>query len=343
MNVLVDALLPSSDEAIALCQELNEPFADAIPMRLWAWALLTEKQTGLLPRNSRVIAAAVRWVESGANSADKLVAALISTGFLREVTEDGADYWYMCGWDRNAKYFKERNRLREKNRKKRQVAETQNQENAAGYSRVKPWSSSSSSSSSSKEQIHTADEDDGSGHPSRKVIGRTFADHAAAEDWKQRQRALGLPAIELAVPETASLRRILVAQGQAHRANSAVTIGAVFDEWLRDEWFHLYGRSLKMLERNIREVIAAVVDSKHRPKLKGQDGPTRPFRQEQTRHVIDGVTKLNAELEANPQRISADSPVRALVMRISNNPHDHEAKAALEQFMKEQEAQHVAT
>ena len=87
MNVLVDALLPSSDEAIALCQELNEPFADAIPMRLWAWALLTEKQTGLLPRNSRVIAAAVRWVESGANSADKLVAALISTGFLREVTE----------------------------------------------------------------------------------------------------------------------------------------------------------------------------------------------------------------------------------------------------------------
>lgn len=116
-------------------------------------------------------------------------------------------------------------------------------------------------------------------HQSRKTIGRTPLDHIAEHAWRSREQKRGLPALELSESDRGHIRAIVIEQEKAHRQNPKVTIEALFDEWHRDEWFGLFGASLAQLRKQLRSVINAVVDSKHRPKLK-QDHAAQPQRYE---------------------------------------------------------------
>lgn len=271
----------------------------------------------------------------------------LSALVTHEVLDRVADGVVVHGYRKRSESFNKAAQKQAERERKRRASESEMSRDIVATNRsVSPDSLENVAPEIEKEkeiENNTQSAGDENANPGRKAIGRTPLDHVAEHAWREREKSRGLPALPLSENDRARLSRIVRIQCEGYKTNRTLTVEALFDEWLRPEWKNLYGDSLKQLEANLRSVMNAVVDVGHRPKLKGQDGPARPFRQEQTRHVIDGVSKLNAELEANPQRISADSPVRALVMRISNNPHDHEAKAALEQFMKEQEAQHVAT
>lgn len=131
MNVLVDINHPDSEQTFKLCRLLGNDLADALPVRLWAYALRTQNRRGLVCATPTQIASIVRWT----GDADLLVRALTEADFLEP--ENGG--FRIKGWDRNERYFSERDRLRkmreaQKRTQKRRVRDADKTEHSSSYS-----------------------------------------------------------------------------------------------------------------------------------------------------------------------------------------------------------------
>ncbi len=155
MNVLVDVNYLESDQAFRLRAVLGNACAELYPIRLWGWALMTDRVSGRFVADAKQIANIVKFDQDP----QIILRAFLDCGII-ENTEK-ADEFRIRGWRLNKKLFKERDRLR-KFRAYQKRTRTKVVQNADGT----PLSSSSSSSSSlSSKESSGARPRPGANHP----------------------------------------------------------------------------------------------------------------------------------------------------------------------------------
>lgn len=140
---MVDTEYPDSDDALRLCRMLGEACADALPTRLWCWGIKTNRVTGRFEADAKQLAQIVRF----SGDPQTLLDAFLSCNVIETTSE--SNVFRICGWKRNARYFKERDRLRQHASTKKPRVDHASDTKKPRVNHKDP--SSSSSSSSSKE------------------------------------------------------------------------------------------------------------------------------------------------------------------------------------------------
>lgn len=148
---LVDTKYPTSDEALRLCRELNEPLADVLPVRLWCWGIETDRESGRFVADAKQLAQIVRFH----GDPEQLLRAFLSCDVI-EKTEN-TDEYRIKGWKLNAKFFKERRRLRKYNATRGARVDHARKPRKPRVNHEDPSSSSSSSSSPRKKYEEETD------------------------------------------------------------------------------------------------------------------------------------------------------------------------------------------
>jgi hypothetical protein len=117
---MFDTAWPHSEEAFALCRALDDPMGWAYPPLLWGWGIDTDKRDGKAALDAQRLAQICRWK----GDPETLFAAFVSCEVIIPVRgKEGV--FYIRGWKRNRRFFKEKQRLRkvaEERRKARDSA-----------------------------------------------------------------------------------------------------------------------------------------------------------------------------------------------------------------------------
>lgn len=143
-NAMVDTKYPHSDQALRLCRVLNEPLADALPMRLWCWGIDTDREDGRFSADAKQLAQIVRFH----GDPEALLRAFLECDVISSTEKN--DEYRIRGWKLNAKFFRERKRLRNytKTKNPREIHEKSTR--APRVNHDDPSSSSSSPTSPSE-------------------------------------------------------------------------------------------------------------------------------------------------------------------------------------------------
>ena len=136
-SAMVDTAYPHSDNARALARMLGNPYADILPIRLWCWGLDTGREKGVFQATAKELAQIVRFE----SDPEVLLQSFLSCGVIEKISSD--DRYRIIGWDRNARFFKERKRLR----KLHKTRAPRSKPRVVDACATQPSSSSSSSSS----------------------------------------------------------------------------------------------------------------------------------------------------------------------------------------------------
>lgn len=115
-HVMVDVGFIGSDEAEEFCTALGEDQqACWYLIRLWAWGIMHDREDGTIPRAIAVSPIRIAQIVGYLGDPDRLHAALTSpmgSGGKAWIQERNDGRWYMRGWSRTGRYFRERKRLR---------------------------------------------------------------------------------------------------------------------------------------------------------------------------------------------------------------------------------------
>jgi hypothetical protein len=110
---MVDTKYPHSDQAFRLCRLLGEPLADALPVRLWCWGIETDREDGRFSADAKQLAQIVRFE----GNSDELLRAFLDCDVIAPT--ENKDEYRIRGWKLNAKFFKERRRLKQYSKDKK--------------------------------------------------------------------------------------------------------------------------------------------------------------------------------------------------------------------------------
>lgn len=116
MHVMVEDLLWDSDEAFALGERLGDRDAWRYLVRLWAWALRTNRDDGIIKVGVPAWKLASECGFDG--EPHQFVAALVETKWLQPRKGGG---YRIRGWDLNTVYIRKRARDRDRMKKKREA------------------------------------------------------------------------------------------------------------------------------------------------------------------------------------------------------------------------------
>ncbi len=292
-SVMYDTKWPHSDEALRLRRLLDEPLADALPPRLWAWGIDTDREKGVFEADAKQLAKIIGFD----GDSDRLLEAFLACDVI---TPTGKPNEYRInGWSRNAKLFKERKRLRATRRKKKERVPY------AYDPPTKPVQnepSSSSSSSSSSSNTNTEDPAvvvslrEGEDHPKPKEVRSTrgFPEAAFEAEFAERGLAAGVTVAAFDNVETSIGGKLVRRCG-----TEGITQGQLLAEWWHPSWRHWHGFDVRALDKHFAKVRAAIDDPKLRPKPpdKGLPPPKRagPTAEETERRERERQEALAAE------------------------------------------------
>lgn len=133
-HVTIDTGLIDSDESVEFGELLGDPDAWRHLVRLWGWGIQTDKEDGIIKLPAWKIAEVCGY----RGDADELFAALtapLGRGQVPWLMPQGDGSYYMRGWSRNGRYFKEKQRLRDVAQRRR-CARDQRQNGHAGDTRA---------------------------------------------------------------------------------------------------------------------------------------------------------------------------------------------------------------
>lgn len=264
-SALVDTAYPDSDEAMRLCRVLDEPMADALPVRLWCWGIDTNRENGRFEADAKQLAQIVRFH----GDPQRLLEAFLSCGVIE--TTPQTNVFRICGWKRNAKFFKERERLR-----KYKGTRNPRVQNASGTREARVTHEDPSSSSSSvflSKEIRgdpplvlaekASVEFDSRGDEPKAVKPRsTRGFPEAAFECEFRDKAT-----VAAVAKFDNLERAIGGTLVLRCGTEKITQAQLLAEWWRPEW-RICGWTVKQLDKHFASVRAAIADPKMRPRPK---------------------------------------------------------------------------
>lgn len=111
--VNVDCSFLRSNDTFKICQELGTPDAAIYPIRLWCYGIESDCRDGIVA----LTPARLAWICEWSGDANVLWNVLTNTAHNVLAHVDGENY-YMRGWrDRNARYFENRDKARERMRR----------------------------------------------------------------------------------------------------------------------------------------------------------------------------------------------------------------------------------
>lgn len=147
-NVMVDTSWPTSEAALALCRFLECDTADVYPVRLWCWGIASDRVSGRFTATADQLADILRF----RGDSKKILSGLLMVGII-EKTENENEF-RINGWSRNARFFRERARLRKKHSTQKRRGDAagapQNARGDAGLSSSSSYSYSEYSKSQEK-------------------------------------------------------------------------------------------------------------------------------------------------------------------------------------------------
>lgn len=105
-RIMVDTSFPFSKQAAKLEELFGNPLAWAYAVQLWCWAMNSGTASGdvYIPSEARL-----RTIAGGYSGKVRMLPAFVLSGILEPAA---GDYYRVKGWDINAKYFKEKDRLK---------------------------------------------------------------------------------------------------------------------------------------------------------------------------------------------------------------------------------------
>jgi len=262
-SVLYDTKYPKSDEARRLRRMLGNDCADALPPRLWAWGIEAENVKGVFEADAKQLAGIVEFYGDPE--------ALLKAFLVCEVIEPtGNDHEYRIkGWKRNARLFKERERLRKISRTRAKRVKHARETRASGVENGSSSSSSSSSSLGSKN--NTGDPavviekagDAANDSPVKREFRPTrgFAEAAFEAAFVEGGKAAGITVAKFDGLETSIGGKLLLRAGK-----EGITQSQLLAEWWQPCWRHWHGFTVKDLDKHFAKLRAAIDDPKLRPK-----------------------------------------------------------------------------
>jgi hypothetical protein len=267
--VMYDSAWPTSAEALRLCRLLDNDYADALPPRLWAWGIETNNEKGVFEADPKQLARIVRFD----GDFSKLLDAFVTCDII-EPTGKPHEY-RIKGWDRNAKLFRERRRLRnlrKAQKRTRTVRVRERVQNALPVAHV-----SSSSSSSSLEIQNTGDPPvvgslrEVADEPKPKQVRSTrgFAESAFEAEYIERGKGAGVVIAAFDELEKAIGGKLVLRCGK-----EGITQAQLLGEWWHPAYRHFHGIAVKQLDKHFALVRAAIADPTLRPK--GPDKSAAP-------------------------------------------------------------------
>lgn len=269
MNIFVDVNHTESDQSFRLCRLLGNDLAEVLPIRLWAWAIKTERSDGTFVATEAQLAAIVRWT----GESESLSRAMIECGFLERI----GDTFRIKGWDRNKQYFKERKRLQNRYKTKKSRGKD------AGKTRESPVTDPGKSRSSSSSSSSSLDPPSGDlpqpPTTTREALEQRVSATEASKLWEQyrtemQARGVDLPLV-MSSAQLAALRGVVVlANGDTSRASKALSAFVRSDH----DWWVKHDHALHMLAQPRdfeRAEIQAGRSTPPKPKRRDYDAEMR--------------------------------------------------------------------
>lgn len=225
MNVLVDVNYLESDAAFRLRALLCNDCAELYPIRLWRWALMTERVNGRFVTDAKQLASIVKYEGDPL----RLSQAFFECGVIETTGKENEVR--ICGWRLNAKLFKERERLRRTRLKQKR---TRTRTDHVHDSSEPSSSSSSSYSLSSKEREREHALAPGINHPEVQFFEAAYREKFGGPPLTAFERAAAWDVIRRCAEARAKWQDVLSFYGSS---------------------FAFSGHTVTWLAKNLREVL----------------------------------------------------------------------------------------
>lgn len=302
-SAMVDTAYPESDEALRLCRELDEPLADALPMRLWCWGIETNRTNGRFMADAKQLAQIVRFE----GNPDELLRAFLSCDVIEST--DKTNEYRIKGWKLNARFFKERDRLRrlrktQKARVQKRVQHADKNKHPSSSSSSSPDLNTNTGEARAREETPPAENreppqeqpETGELPGKREHRSSRGAFEILFENAFIVAGANAKPAVRVA--KFSDLEKSISSQLMRRARQDQISDNQLIAEWWNPAWRAVVGWQLHYLEKHYAAVLAAIHDPAQRPKPRNAKPAASSFPGDDSEKRRAAHDKLAAENSA---------------------------------------------